>query len=141
MSRLDSCWWRPGVGTLSPQRTSRLEPKGCSSSETFYLEPEDQPVFRGWSPGPKSPCMKLKSGGLYAGRYTHEVLVTVASDLPQFRRSDWITPSSVVDIEAPEQVSSGNRARFEFQGWDLGGTPYLPQNRVAVLEPLTLELP
>ena len=111
----------------------------CVARTTVYLANGGRWVFQKWGHGPTTDCVTLSSPGSYKAFYTHEVLLQVRSSVGDIQRSTWIVAGEPVTLQAPDTVAKGERARYKFQLWDRGQTPFLPTNTIAVLAPAQVE--
>lgn len=114
----------------------------CVPAATTYSAVAERWVFQGWSKGAEGSnlCAIASTSGVYRARYSHEVLVSIASSLPEFRRADWVTVGAVVDVQVPLEVGGGPGVRYRFSRWSGGETPFSASNRIAALAPTVLEV-
>ena len=128
-------------GLLAEQLTTNV-PSGsqvCVQDLLRYVEQRERWAFRGWSHGPEELCVILSEPGVYRANYDHEFVVHIRSEIGEVRVSNWVLAGARFKVEVPETVEAGDRARYRFEEWSVGESPFTAINVVAPLGPMDLE--
>ena len=131
----------------------------CISTNMKYTRTDERYRFSSWQHKPvlDSPnsigggpaatdrslaneCIVVTEGGTYIANYVSEVLFQVRSGVDAYKQSRWVERDTIVDLAVPEIVEGGENVRYRFSGWNGGESPFTPENRIAVLAPMVLEL-
>ena len=111
----------------------------CVENPLQYVDQRERWAFRGWSHGITETCVTLTEPGVYRAVYDHEFVIHIRSDVGQIRISRWVVDGTRVEVEVPQTVQDGERARWHFQEWGEGESPFTPVNVLAPLGPMDLE--
>ena len=111
----------------------------CVRYSLRYVSQRERWSFRQWSHGPAEQCVVLSNPGVYRAILDHEFVIHIRSEVGQIRVSSWVLDGERVEVEVPETVQDGERARFRFQEWGVGESPFTAINVIAPLAPMDLE--
>lgn len=125
------------------QRLPASAPLGaqvCVAKKIDYTGEVERYVFKGWQDGPDTECITVTEAREYQAIYAPEVLLQVRSKLRPYARSLWVPRGSLSRLEVPEVVEQEQGSRSRFEEWTGGETPFSPENILAVVRPMVLEV-
>ncbi|MBI2936083.1 MAG: hypothetical protein HYY31_04670 [Chloroflexi bacterium] len=111
----------------------------CVTVPIGYQGEGDRLVFKGWSNGSQEECVTFAKAGDYSVLYITEVLIQVKSRLREYRQSLWVTRGTPVVLTVPELVEERPGARWRFEEWDGGETPFVTKNTIVPLRAMAIE--
>jgi len=114
--------------------------QACVLITPGYLSEVERQSFQGWRHGPEDLCVTLTKPGLYTAVYAHELLLTVRSEVKDYRQSMWVLKGNPVRLEVPGVVEERPGLRYLFEEWTSGETRFTPDNTIVPNRPLTLEV-
>ena len=114
--------------------------QACIVTNPGYLSEVERLAFLGWSHGPKGICVTFAQPGDYSALYEQEVLLTVNSQVREFRESKWVPKGVPVLLTVPAVVNERPGVRYLFEEWNIGEVRFKPDNKVVPNRPLTIEV-
>ena len=106
----------------------------------MYLSDVDRISFQRWSHGPTDLCIIFNEPGDFTAIHGAEVLLTINSEVREYRQSKWVPKSVPTLLSVPELVEERPGVRYLFEEWTLGESRFNPQNRIVPNRPLSLEV-
>jgi hypothetical protein len=104
----------------------------------YYLSAGERYTFLGWSDGTKATSFKATGTGTITANWAHEILIQVTSVVSSLQQSLWLPYGIAFKLKAEAEYSSGN-TRYDFLQWSGGETPYLAENNIVPLTPMSIE--
>ena len=104
----------------------------------YYVNQGERYIFQGWSNGSKAPSITLPDSGIMVARWAHEILIQVTSVVSSLKQSLWVPYGIPYALKADAESTSSD-VRYTFLQWSGGETPYLLENNVIPLAPMTIE--
>jgi len=106
--------------------------------QEYYLSQGDRYVFQGWSDGTKTTSITLTGSGTITANWSHEILIQVTSVVASLRQSIWVPYGIPYKLKVEAEYNNGDN-RYEFLQWSGGETPYLTENNIVPLAPMSIE--
>jgi len=112
----------------------------CASSDPLYISDVERINFQRWSHGAADLCTTFDKPGDFTAIHEVEVLLTINSQVREFRETKWVTKNVPILLTVPAEVVERPGVRYRFEEWTLGETRFNPQNRFVPNRPLSLEV-
>jgi len=112
----------------------------CTPDQRMYKSEGERWIFKQWSTGETSDCIKPGSRGTYRAIYAHEVLLLLKSTAPGVQRSQWVAYGAPFELKVPEVVAESDGTRNRFAGWSDGESPFDVKNTIAPVKPMAIEV-
>lgn len=127
-----------GVEAFPPIKV-RLGSEVCVSKTTLYVDVDRRYVFDKWSSGEFSRCVRASEN--ITAYYVEEVLVQVYSrEVREYFRSFWVKVGELVKLKVePIHYVSGD-TRYVFEEWSDGEMPLSPENIIAAVKPVRVQV-
>ena len=104
----------------------------------YYLSAGERYVFKGWSDGTKTTSITLVGPGSISAVWAHEILIQINSVVTTLRQSLWVPYGIPYQLKVEAEYSNSD-TRYEFLQWSGGETPYLTENNIVPLAPMSIE--
>ena len=104
----------------------------------YYISAGERYTFLGWSDGTKATSITLNGSGTITANWAHEILIQVTSVVTSLRQSLWLPYGIAFKLKAEAEYNNGD-TRYDFLQWSGGETPYLLENNIVPLTPMTVE--
>ena len=114
--------------------------QACIITNPGYLSETERLAFQRWSDGSDDLCITLDQPREFSAIYRQEFLLTIGSEVRDFRESRWVPRGAPTLLSVPELVDERPGVRFLFEEWTGGETRFSAQNRIVPNRPLTLEV-
>jgi hypothetical protein len=133
------------IGGMETEKTPisvGLGTRVCIQDSLYYKSEAERWIFQGWSSGSTQECITPARQGTYRAVFTHEVLIVVRSAAPGFQHSQWVAAGTPLDLEVPPiaTLADDPHTRYRFLQWSDGESPFQPNNTIAPVKPIVLEI-
>ena len=129
-----------GVQVTRFPAPAQVGSQACIVTNPGYLSEVERLAFQGWSHGPKDVCVTFAQPGEYTARYESEVLLTVTSQVKEFRETKWVPKGVPVLLTVPAVAENRPGVRYLFEEWNIGEARFSPDNRIVPNRPLTIDV-
>lgn len=119
---------------------AKVGSQACVITDPGYVSDVERFKFQGWSNGSSDVCTTFDSPGDFSAIYGREFLLTINSQVREFRETKWVPIGTPTLLSVPELVEERPGVRFLFEQWSGGEARFTPQNRIVLNRPLTLEV-
>ena len=114
--------------------------RACILTNPGYLSDTERLAFQGWSHGSTDTCVTFEEPGDYTALYGTEFLLTIDSEVRDYREIKWVPRGVPIPLEVPELVDERPGVRYLFEEWSIGEARFSPQNQLVVNRPLNVEI-
>lgn len=112
----------------------------CVPRKIVYTDIDRRYVFKQWSDGGKDLCAQTPVNGTLTAIYGEEVLVQVFSDVEKYSMSIWVKAGTRLNLTVDPVVYGEPGVRYVFRGWSGGERPFDPENYIAAVNPVRLQI-
>ena len=112
--------------------------QACILTNPGNVSDTERRSFQNWSHGPTDECVTFEEPGEYSPLYRTEYLLTIQSEVREFRVTQWVPRGVPSMLTVPELVEERSGVRYLFDEWSSGEARFSPQNRIVVNRPLTV---
>ena len=112
----------------------------CASGDPVYLSDNERINFQRWNHGATDLCTTFENSGDFTAIHAVEVLITIDSQVKEFRETRWVPKNVPILLTVPEEVVERPGVRYRFDQWTLGETRFSPQNRFVPNRPLSVDV-
>lgn len=119
---------------------AKLGSRACVITDLGYVSDVERLNFRGWSDGSSNICNTFDSPGVFSAIYDREFLLTIDSEVREFRETKWVPRGTPTLLSVPALVEERPGVRFLFEQWSAGEARFTPENSIVLNRPLNLEV-
>jgi len=113
----------------------------CVQKTTAYVDVDRRYVFKGWSSGENSTCIRVGVKETVTAYYVEEVLVQIYSrDVKRYSNSFWVRVGELVELKVDPVYYVGQDTRYVFEEWSGGEKPFSPNNTIVAVRPVKVEV-
>ena len=112
--------------------------QACILINPSNVSDNERRSFQGWSHGPTDECVTFDEPGEYSPLYGTEYLLTIQSEVREFREIQWVPRGVLTPLIVPELVEERPGVRYLFDEWSSGERRFSSQNRIVLNRPLTV---